>query len=175
MDAFEILGLPPRFDLDEKVLAARQKELSLALHPDRFGGRPAAERRAALGKAIEVNEAYRALREPISRAETLLRKWGIPQAERDAGGVAAELLMDMMEQREMLREAASKKDVASIERLTRQIRARQRAEIEELTRALSELQQRAGQEPEEALRRVATLRYFRRFLDESEALLDELF
>jgi molecular chaperone HscB len=70
-----------RFDLDVAALDARRKELSRALHPDRFASSPAAERRMALGRAIEVNEAFRALRDPIRRAEALARSLELPVGE----------------------------------------------------------------------------------------------
>ena len=59
MDPFETLGVEPRFDLDLTALEKRHRELSGALHPDRYTGRPASERRMALDRAIKVNEAWR--------------------------------------------------------------------------------------------------------------------
>ena len=81
---FVVLEIEPRFDLDPAALEARHKELSRALHPDRYAGRPASERRLALSKAIEVNEAYRALRDPIKRAEAVARSRSIPTTRQRA-------------------------------------------------------------------------------------------
>ena len=64
-DPFELLGIPARYDLDLDELATRQRDLSRALHPDRYAGRGASERRQALGKAIEVNEAARLLKQVV--------------------------------------------------------------------------------------------------------------
>ena len=69
---FELLGLKPSFALSDAELNQRQKELSLELHPDRYTGRPAAERRAALNLAIEVNAAHRLLKNPVKRGEALV-------------------------------------------------------------------------------------------------------
>jgi len=48
MDPFETLGLAPKFDVDLKAAESRHRELSRALHPDRYVKAPAAERRMAL-------------------------------------------------------------------------------------------------------------------------------
>ena len=45
----------------------------------------ASERRAALSKAVEVNEAWRVVRDPIRRAEALLALAGTAAGEEDAG------------------------------------------------------------------------------------------
>ena len=67
MDAFDVLGLPPAFDLDAALLEQRYRELQRALHPDRFVKAQASERRASLARAVSVNEAYRRC-ETTSRA-----------------------------------------------------------------------------------------------------------
>jgi len=59
MDPFATLGVEPRFDLDLGEVARRHRELSRALHPDKYTGAPAAERRLALSRAIEVKDAFR--------------------------------------------------------------------------------------------------------------------
>ncbi len=68
MDPFATLGIDPAFNIDLAAVEQRHRDLSRALHPDKFSGAPAAERRLALNRAIEVNEAWRAVRDPIRRA-----------------------------------------------------------------------------------------------------------
>src|SRR5689334_12410104 len=80
-DPFEVFGIPPRFEVDLAALELRHRDLSKALHPDRYAGAPAAERRLALNRAIEVNEAWRVLREPVKRAEALFARAGVPVGE----------------------------------------------------------------------------------------------
>jgi molecular chaperone HscB len=168
-DAFDILGIEPGFRLDPGVLADVHQKLSATLHPDRYVGRPASERRAALGRAIEVNEAYRVLKQPIDRGQLLLARLGVsPETEVDQ-----EFLMDILELREALRDAGDAQDEDKIEELAERIRHRRvRAETE-----LSELFEQAllGESPAPKLARLlAELRYFERFLTEADALLDEL-
>ena len=98
-DAFDTLGLAPTYGQDLVAAEATYRELSRALHPDRHAGKSAAERRAALSRAIEVNEAWRALRDPVRRAEALLVRLGVPVGEsREPVGDPA-LLMEVMERR----------------------------------------------------------------------------
>ena len=80
-DPFEALGVEPAFNLDLALLEQRHRDLSRALHPDRHASSGAAERRMALGRAIEVNEAFRKLKDPIRRAEALLALRGVQSGE----------------------------------------------------------------------------------------------
>src|SRR3954447_26645826 len=96
-DPFKTLGVEARFDLDRPALEQRHRELSKALHPDRYVGAPAAERRMSLSRAIDVNEAFRVLKDPIRRAEALLRRAGAAVGETSEPKPAPALLMEMME------------------------------------------------------------------------------
>lgn len=170
-DPFDVFQIEPAFDLDLEGLGQRHRDLSRALHPDRYVGRPAAERRQALNRAIEVNEAWRTLRDPLERARALLARLGAPVTEDSQPPADPELLMEMMERRESLQQLGRKGDTAGIERLARGARDEERRVLEDLAgsfrRAL------AGESvPLAALQqRLGELRYYRRFFDEVDALL----
>ena len=68
-DYFGILGLPRRFFLTDLEQAYRKK--SRRVHPDRFVGKSAVERRMSLLWTAALNEALRVLSKPISRARYL--------------------------------------------------------------------------------------------------------
>ena len=70
-DPFALLGAPRRYDLDLDAVEKSHRELSRALHPDKFTQAGASERKDALGKAADVNEAWRIVRDPLRRAEAL--------------------------------------------------------------------------------------------------------
>src|SRR5271166_4326604 len=106
IDPFETLGVEPGFSLDLAAVEQRHRDLSKALHPDRYTGAPAAERRMALSRAIDVNEALRVLKDPVRRAEALLRRSGVLVGEIHEPKPPSSLLMEMMELREELSEAA---------------------------------------------------------------------
>lgn len=171
-DPFQTLGVDARFDLDLAALEKRHRELSRALHPDRHAGKSAAERRQALGKAIEVNEAWRTLRDPLARAEALLRRAGVHVTEGEEPKPDPDLLMDMMEKREALAEVRQNRDERALASLRSEIEARQEAALVRLSQLFSG-DVAADRGP--ALTLLGELRYLRRFLDEAGAIEDELF
>lgn len=173
LDPFATLGLEPRFNIDAHGLEQRHRELSRALHPDRFSGAPAAERRLSLNRAIEVNDAFRLLRDPIRRAEALLRLANIAVGEREEPKASPTLLMDMMESREALAEAAHDKDLQKIQALGEAMQKRQQSVLTRLGHGFDE-----AKDKPEALKALVPLlgelRYIRRFLDEVSAYEEEL-
>ena len=136
-DPFATLGIEPRFDIDLRAVEQRHRDLSRALHPDKFTGAPAAERRLSLNRAIEVNEAWRAVREPIRRAEALMRRAGVGVGETQEPKPSPDLLMEMMESREALAEAAHRKDLPGVTKLGDSMRAREAVVLATLGREFS--------------------------------------
>ncbi len=170
-DPFSALGVAPRYDLDLGALERQHRELSRALHPDRYVGRSASERREALGRAIAVNDAWRVLRDPVGRAEALLEKLGM--AAQRAPEAAPEFLAEMLEEREILAEASARKDLAEVRRLAGVMRERERVLTGELAEAFAGL---AGDPTRvtELYRKLGELRYARRYLDEAGNIEDDL-
>ena len=74
-DALELR--PPKLGLDSADLQQRFYRLSRQWHPDRFSRAPAAEQEKALEMTAVLNDAFRTLRDPISRAEYFLKEKGI--------------------------------------------------------------------------------------------------
>jgi molecular chaperone HscB len=186
MNPFETLGLPARFDLDLAELESRYRELSRVLHPDKFAQKPASERRMSLSRAVEVNEAYRTLKDELSRARALLATLGRPTGEGAAAEPAdPELLMDVMELREALAEARMDKDLAKVAELEARVSGKMRETHDALAARFAEVT--SGREPSgpdgtdgtdtEALDAAAALlgrmRYYRRFLDEVAVIEEE--
>ena len=68
MDHFARLGLPAALDLDAASLDRAYFALQRQWHPDRFVSRPPEDRARASAEAASVNEAYRTLKDPLSRA-----------------------------------------------------------------------------------------------------------
>ncbi len=173
MDPFATLGLERRYSLDLRAAEKTHRELSRALHPDRYVNRGASERREALTKAVEVNEAWRVVRDPIRRAEALLSLAGVPVGDTHEPKPAASLLMDMMEQREALAEARSKRDLPAARALLASMKAREEATFQRLASAFD-----AADGDRELLTpllpTLGELRYYRRFLEEASAIVDDL-
>ena len=170
MNPFATLGVEARFDVDLSAVEKTHRELSRALHPDRYVGASASERRGALGKAVEVNEAWRILRDPIRRAEALLALRGVTLDERNPSQRQAdpEFLMEMLEQREALAEAKQARDLPAIKRMAGAIQDRARRVEAALTEGF------ARGDAASLVPSVGELKFYRRFLDEVSAIEDEL-
>jgi molecular chaperone HscB len=174
MDPFATLGLARRYDLDKTELERRYRDLQQALHPDKYTSAPSSERTMTLRKAVEVNEAYRVLRDDGKRAEALLAALGGTNARPTPEVAPQALLMDMMELREALFEARAAHDAQAVARLAEQVGAREREVQSALVTAFAAL---AVEPQSDALERtqalISRLRYYRRFLDEVAAFEDE--
>ncbi len=167
MDPFATLGMPRSYDLDLAALEKTHRELSRAVHPDRHMGSMGSERRLALSRAVEVNEAWRVLRDPIRRAEALLKLRGVPVGEDGEPKARPEFLMEMLEQREELSRAISEGDRESVRTLAEAVRARTREAERDLSRGFEQ------GEGSSLLGRLGELRFYRRFLDEVSLAEDE--
>jgi molecular chaperone HscB len=81
-DYFAFFGLPRKLALDEAALEKDFYSLSRKLHPDYFMNATGAERRASIERSSMLNDAYRTLRDPVSRARYLLSLEGFKEAEK---------------------------------------------------------------------------------------------
>jgi molecular chaperone HscB len=157
---FDVLGLPARFALEPSVLEARVRELQRALHPDKHTSGTPAERRAALSRAVTVNEAYRTLRDDLSRGAALLRLRG-REIKEQGGAADPAFLMEVMELRESLGDARAARDLSRVRALADEVRSLEREAAAALARALDEALDLDGAEAA-----LSRMRYYRRFLDE---------
>jgi DnaJ-domain-containing protein 1 len=89
-NAFAVLGIEPTFDLDARRLRSVWMRRAAAVHPDSAG---------AAHESAAVNESYRCLLDPRSRAIALLALLGAPTVDQRA--VPEGFLIEMMELREL--------------------------------------------------------------------------
>lgn len=99
----------PAFAVDLEALARAHERAILQVHPDRFAGRPAAERRVAEQWAARINEAYALLQSPVRRAGWLCEAAGVPVEAETHTRMPADFLMEQMAWREALENAADEK------------------------------------------------------------------
>lgn len=182
---FQTLGLTPTFALDPGELEQRQRELNRALHPDRHASKSSGERRLALGRAMDINQAYRTLRDPASRAEALFELLGAHAVE-ERSVTDPVLLGDMLEQRELLDEVRRDKDLKRLGELKEQMLERERQIVGALSQAFDVLLEENAASSKDApgsasasalerpLRLFTELKYVRRFGEEVAAIEDEL-
>jgi molecular chaperone HscB len=96
-DYYEFFDLPRRLGLDAEDLKSRFYTLSRLLHPDRYTRRSEQERRFSLEASSILNDAYRVLKDPIRRAEYVLRQEGLPVGDQRNKDVPPELLEEVFE------------------------------------------------------------------------------
>ena len=112
-DYFSVFDLPRKLALDEKELERAFYRKSREVHPDRFARASAEKQQWSLEQTSLLNDAYRALKEPIARTEYLLRLEGVTLSEdvRDADSqkknVPPELLAEVFELNMQLEEMRS--------------------------------------------------------------------
>lgn len=96
-DYYEFFDLPRRLGLDSEDLKNRFYTLSRLLHPDRYTRRSEQEKRFSLEASSILNDAYRVLKDPIQRAEYVLRQEGFPVGDQRNKDVPPELLEEVFE------------------------------------------------------------------------------
>lgn len=181
VDHFGVLGLPRRYDIDVADAESRFRSLSRLFHPDRFAKAEPRARRASLQRSVQLNEAWRTIKDPVRRAEYLLHLAGYDLG-REGGSegqsaaplpIPPQLLSEILELREELGDARASEDHARVEAMATAMRERLARSLAVVERALghateaSEADRRSDWE--QAAGELIAIRYFRRFLDEVAA------
>lgn len=114
LNPFELFGLEKKFAIDLDALTAAHERAILKVHPDRFAGRPAAERRVAEQWSARINEAYAVLSDDVKRSSLLCEMAGHPiDAETDTR-MPMDFLLEQMAWREALESASSEEAKAAV-------------------------------------------------------------
>ena len=109
---YDFFGLEHRLHLDLKDLEKRFYALSREHHPDRFSLKGREEQQHALDATAILNDAYRTLRDPLARAEYLLKENGFDIGEQGSKNVPPELLEEVFELNMALEELRGGDDAA---------------------------------------------------------------
>jgi molecular chaperone HscB len=120
---FDLFGLPARYRHDPGSLERAYRRLQSEVHPDRYAGGSDAQKRAALQSSARVNEAYRALRDPVERAQYVLKLHGIDALEETDTALPLDFLERQLERRESAAAAVAAHDVRALSALVAEIRA----------------------------------------------------
>jgi molecular chaperone HscB len=176
-DHYQVLGLPRRYHLDAGELEQRYLALQKETHPDRFAKAMPRERLEAVVRNTELNDAYKILKQPIRRAEYLLKLEGIdigderPQAATGQTKqlvVDPQLLIEIMELRELLAEAHEEQDVRRVEALAADVGRRQQAATAVVESGFAAYEAGDKSQLDAIARALVSLRYYARFMDEAQ-------
>ncbi|UGA55360.1 co-chaperone HscB [Vibrio sp. VB16] len=111
MTHFELFGLPIQYELDGSLLSSKFRDLQRQFHPDNFAMASERDRLLSVQKAAQINDAYQALKQPITRAEYILMLNGFDIKGEQKTLQDPVFLMEQMELREELENIASEDDL----------------------------------------------------------------
>lgn len=80
---FHILGLESTYSLNDKTLEEHYFDAQRKTHPDQFSQATVQEKAEAIQKSTAVNQAYLTLKNPLTRAEYLLKEAGYEPLSHD--------------------------------------------------------------------------------------------
>ena len=145
-DYFSFFGLPRKLALDAADLQSRFHQLSWKLHPDNFAGAGEFERELSLQRSSQLNDAYRALSDPLSRVEYLLALAGMRKEGQQKQQAPPELLEEVFELNESLEELRGARrsggdpgEMASLRKRLQGARENFREKLGEVDRSLEQL------------------------------------
>jgi molecular chaperone HscB len=107
---FELFGMPIGYVIDKQELMERYRELQRIVHPDRYVNASDHEQRLALEGAAYINQAFESLRDPLLRAQYLLRLHGVDFNPTTETTYDTGFLMEQLQLREELAEIPQQQD-----------------------------------------------------------------
>ena len=138
---FALFDLPVVFQVDSALLNERYLALQKSLHPDNFSAASAQEQRLAIQKSAEINDALRILKDPITRADSIIAiNTGETENPEEKSNNDIDFLMQQMEWRETLENIENRKDTDELTAFTQEINQIRHAILSELSTALTEQQ-----------------------------------
>ncbi|HEY7545895.1 MAG TPA: Fe-S protein assembly co-chaperone HscB [Blastocatellia bacterium] len=107
---FSFLSLPRKLKIDSAQLEKIFYSFSRRFHPDYFMNASEQERQSSMDRSSLLNDAYRALRDPVRRAQYLLSLEGYKEAEKKAPPELLEEVFELNMQIEEMRMAKKTDD-----------------------------------------------------------------
>lgn len=111
MNYFQLFDIDLVFDIDINHLSSTYQQLQKTVHPDRFAHASSQEKLIAVQKSAQINDAYQILKEPLKRAEYMLKLRGVDMPDEQNTYGDTSFLMRQMELREMMEEVEHAADV----------------------------------------------------------------
>ena len=134
---FALFDLPVAFQVDSALLNERYLALQKSLHPDNFSAASAQEQRLAIQKSAEINDALRILKDPITRADSIIAlNTGETENPEEKSNKDIDFLMQQMEWRETLENIENRKDTDELTAFTQEINQIRHAILSKLSTAL---------------------------------------
>ncbi|KAH7718860.1 Protein DNJ-15 [Aphelenchoides avenae] len=113
VDYFSYLGIDRKYKIDEATLKNAFRQLQTIVHPDKHGGSSTEEQDISHQHSSYLNQAYRTLREPRTRAKYLLEISNMKVDEKPDDDLALEM-MELNEEIEETQDQAQLKRKLSV-------------------------------------------------------------
>jgi molecular chaperone HscB len=165
---YELFDLPACFAIDAHALDDAYRTVQAQVHPDRFAAAGEAQKRIAMQWATRANEAYQTLKAPLKRATYLLHLRGIDVGAENNTAMEPAFLMQQMEWRERIEDAAAARNVGELDALVAELRDEQQSRFRKLGALLDS---NADQGAAEAVRQ---LMFIERVAHEIDAQIEKL-
>lgn len=134
---FALFDLPVAFQVDSALLNERYLALQKSLHPDNFSAASAQEQRLAIQKSAEINDALHILKDPITRADSIIAiNTGETENPEEKSNNDIDFLMQQMEWRETLENIENRQDTDELTAFAKEINQTRHAILSELSTAL---------------------------------------
>ncbi|MFA7494774.1 MAG: Fe-S protein assembly co-chaperone HscB [Acidithiobacillus sp.] len=139
LSLFGVVGMAECYDLNPQLLRDQVLKLQKGLHPDRFANAEPASRRASLEWSTRLNEALAVLRDPLRRADYLLKRQGVDALGEQVKVADPELLMTQMIYRERLEDLVRAHDLTALDTLRQEVEAAATKAVDKLRMLLESL------------------------------------
>ncbi|MCW8853167.1 MAG: Fe-S protein assembly co-chaperone HscB [Gammaproteobacteria bacterium] len=170
---FEIFNASFSYDIDLNEMGQIYLDLQKSVHPDRYANASDQEKRIAMQQTSLINQAFQTLKDPVSRAQYMLKLKGLDMNSETDTTMDAGFLMEQMEFRESIMDARDKNDpLAELDSMAIDLNNKMKDLMDGFTRAFAEASYDSARE---IVRKMQFIIKAKKEVDElSEKLEDEL-
>ncbi|XP_020294420.1 iron-sulfur cluster co-chaperone protein HscB, mitochondrial [Pseudomyrmex gracilis] len=109
LNYFDIIGIKKDYNVTNKEIHEKYRNLQNMLHPDRFGNKSEKEKQISENLSSMINKAYTTLTHPLKRGLYMLKLKGVSISE-ETTSLNPEFLMEIMERNEEIENAIKNRD-----------------------------------------------------------------
>jgi len=147
LDYFTCMRLPRLLDIDQDTLQETFYDLSRTFHPDFYSDKDDQEQVISLGNSALLNTAYRTLKDPIQRAEYLIRleAGSVKEIRSNPPADLFDEILELQEDLEEFRSLSSDSDAERMEELRQKLKVNREALEKRQGQMESSLKKKFGQ------------------------------
>ncbi len=173
LNYFELFGLKTDFSIDLAQLSNAFQQLQKTAHPDKFAHASSQEQLLAVQKSATINDAYQTLKNPLKRAEYILKLRGTVMPSEQASFQDNAFLMQQMELREMIAEVQAANDIdAALLEVRTVLDSEYQQLFTQLQQLLNDDTEQSNQQASDILRK---LKFYQKLQLEVDRLEEQLF